>query len=119
MAHKGTATDAGHYINFRLLLVQIYSDGPTPHGGTVGDEDKSWYKFDNEKLSIFPKKLSTLEGGGFSVCVFVVIAAMLIFFGVWGKTRRHLCWLIRVEREKNPLHGIKFLGLFPYFWHPA
>ena len=32
----------------------------------MGDEDdEDWYKFDDEKVSIFPKaKLPTLEGGG-------------------------------------------------------
>jgi len=32
---------------------------------TIDDEDNDWYKFDDDKVSIFPEeKLATLEGGG-------------------------------------------------------
>jgi len=74
VTHKGAAADAGHYIGFVKKSVfhsaKPASDGSTPLGRIVDDEDEDWYKFDDDKVSIFPKeKLPTLEGGGgFSVC---------------------------------------------------
>ncbi len=60
ITHKGAAADAGHYIAF-VKKSAI-------HPGSVDnldDDDEDWYKFDDEKVSVFPKeKLTTLEGGG-------------------------------------------------------
>jgi len=39
-----------------------------PSGGAavgIDEEDEDWYKFDDDKVSVFPKeKLGTLDGGG-------------------------------------------------------
>ena len=84
MTHKGAAADAGHYIGFVKKSVfhsaKPTSDGPTPLSGTVDNEDEDWYKFDDDKVSIFPKeKLQTLQGGGrFPVCVFAAVAMLII-----------------------------------------
>lgn len=82
MTHKGAAADAGHYIGFVKKSVFHESKGsvtPTlgddtsagisvPSGSAsiaLDDDDEDWYKFDDEKVSIFPvEKLSTLDGGG-------------------------------------------------------
>lgn len=66
VAHKGAAADAGHYIGFVKKSV-FY---PVKVGGegeidALDEDDEDWYKFDDEKVSVFPKeKLSSLEGGG-------------------------------------------------------
>ncbi|KAF7369836.1 Ubiquitin carboxyl-terminal hydrolase [Mycena venus] len=60
VTHKGAAADAGHYIGF--VKKSVF------HPPTLGEEqesDEDWYKFDDDKVSIFPKeKLATLDGGG-------------------------------------------------------
>lgn len=34
-------------------------------GDGLDEDDEDWYKFDDDKVSVFPKeKLSTLDGGG-------------------------------------------------------
>jgi ubiquitin carboxyl-terminal hydrolase 14 len=63
VTHKGAAADAGHYIGF--VKKNVF------HPGSA-DDDEDWYKFDDEKVSVFPvEKLPTLEGGGglFLLCV--------------------------------------------------
>ena len=76
ITHKGAAADAGHYIGFvkkrafrDILLERILSEDPRSIAQkTYEDEnDEDWYKFDDDKVSIFPaEKLSTLDGGGTS-----------------------------------------------------
>lgn len=60
VTHKGAAADAGHYIGF--VKKSVF------HPPTLGEEqesDEDWYKFDDDKVSIFPQaKLTTLDGGG-------------------------------------------------------
>ena len=56
VTHKGAAADAGHYIGFAKK--SVFHPQAT-------DDDEDWYKFDDDKVSIFPgEKLPTLEGGG-------------------------------------------------------
>ncbi|KAG6857024.1 hypothetical protein H0H87_010697 [Tephrocybe sp. NHM501043] len=78
VTHKGAAADAGHYIGFAKKSAFHPSKGsaPAPTGdGTstpvgvgaleIDEDDEDWYKFDDDKVSIFPKeKLATLDGGG-------------------------------------------------------
>ncbi|KAI0063328.1 cysteine proteinase [Artomyces pyxidatus] len=41
---------------------------------TIDDEDDDWFKFDDEKVSVFPKdKLATLDGGGEDSSAYVLI----------------------------------------------
>lgn len=66
VTHKGASANSGHYIGFvkksALLPVNVGGESGKP-GLEDGDED--WFKFDDEKVSLFPaEKLSTLEGGG-------------------------------------------------------
>lgn len=77
MTHKGAAADAGHYMGFvKKSVFHASKHGP---GASIGDaadpgaaprlelddDDEDWYKFDDDKVSVFPKeKLSTLDGGG-------------------------------------------------------
>lgn len=87
VTHKGAAANSGHYIGFVKKSV-FHGRGsakpaPSPAEETNGEgssstpapaeavpsweaeEDEDWYKFDDDKVSIFPRdKLSTLEGGG-------------------------------------------------------
>ncbi|KAG9310870.1 hypothetical protein JVU11DRAFT_8725 [Chiua virens] len=73
VTHKGAQADAGHYIGFVKKSVSHGSkpavtaaSGQTSSSGEQFDEDdEDWYKFDDDKVSIFPKeKLSTIDGGG-------------------------------------------------------
>ena len=41
---------------------------------TDGEEDEGWYKFDDDKVSIFPKdKIATLDGGGEDSSAYVLL----------------------------------------------
>ncbi|KAI0920598.1 hypothetical protein AcV5_010293 [Taiwanofungus camphoratus] len=66
VTHKGAAADAGHYMGFvkkSALRGQVSSSGSGP-APVIDEDDEDWYKFDDDKVSIFPKeKLSTLDGG--------------------------------------------------------
>jgi ubiquitin carboxyl-terminal hydrolase 14 len=50
------------------------------HPPTLGAElesDEDWYKFDDDKVSVFPKeKLGTLDGGG---TLFVLVHSRFLF----------------------------------------
>ena len=71
VAHKGAEADSGHYIGYvkkrALHPVKVGDEGEK---GALDEDDEDWYKFDDEKVSIFPKdKLPTLEGGGKPFCL--------------------------------------------------
>ncbi|OCH92576.1 cysteine proteinase [Obba rivulosa] len=79
ITHKGAAADAGHYIGFvkkSALHPTAYAaaaaavaaggsgsgSAPAP---AIDEDDEDWYKFDDDKVSVFPaEKLATLDGGG-------------------------------------------------------
>lgn len=81
ITHKGAAADAGHYIGFvkRSVFHPSIPAGSSSSStaGVVGglDEgDEDWYKFDDEKVSVFPaEKLSTLDGGGEDASAYVLL----------------------------------------------
>lgn len=72
VTHKGAAADAGHYMAFVKKSVFHSTNSTTsPISRASGastefdEDDEDWYKFDDDKVSIFPKeKLATLDGGG-------------------------------------------------------
>ena len=65
MTHKGAAADSGHYMGF-VKKAAIQADVPA--------EDEDWYKFDDDKVSIFPaEKLETLSGGGQDASAYVLL----------------------------------------------
>ncbi|KIM41807.1 hypothetical protein M413DRAFT_445024 [Hebeloma cylindrosporum] len=90
VTHKGAAADAGHYIGFvkksvfhayknkgGLPSIASSSSAGAPEGIAAAspevttadldalEDDEDWYKFDDEKVSPFPKeKLAALDGGG-------------------------------------------------------
>lgn len=69
VTHKGAAADAGHYIGFvkKSVFHAAAADGgaSSSSGAALDDDDEDWYKFDDDKVSVFPKeKLGTLDGGG-------------------------------------------------------
>jgi ubiquitin carboxyl-terminal hydrolase 14 len=67
VTHKGAAADAGHYIGFVKKSVFHPAAVSGTGAGALDEDDDDWYKFDDDKVSIFPKeKLSTLDGGGAS-----------------------------------------------------
>ncbi|KAJ7938433.1 hypothetical protein B0H13DRAFT_1942989 [Mycena leptocephala] len=69
VTHKGAAADAGHYIGF----VKKSAFHP-PKLGEEQESDEDWYKFDDDKVSIFPKdRLSTLDGGGEDSAAYVLL----------------------------------------------
>lgn len=78
VTHKGAAADAGHYIGFvkksalhPSLLPGASSSAPAP---ALDDDDEDWYKFDDDKVSIFPReKLATLDGGGEDSSAYVLL----------------------------------------------
>lgn len=62
VTHKGAAADSGHYIGY--VKRRAIKRGTEPNL-QVPDDDEEWYKFDDDKVTLFPKdKLSTLDGGG-------------------------------------------------------
>ncbi|KAF9468278.1 hypothetical protein BDZ94DRAFT_1183855 [Collybia nuda] len=86
VTHKGAAADAGHYMSFVKKTVfhpskhgPGSSDSEATEAGAVprlelDDDDEDWYKFDDDKVSVFPKeKLSTLDGGGEDSSAYVLV----------------------------------------------
>lgn len=67
MTHKGAEADAGHYMGF--VKKNVF------HGKPGDDEDdEDWYKFDDDKVSVFPKeKLGTIDGGGEDSSAYVLL----------------------------------------------
>lgn len=79
VTHKGAQADAGHYIGFVKKSV-FHAPKPTTSGQASTSEiqfdvdDEDWYKFDDDKVSIFPKeKLSTIDGGGEDSSAYVLL----------------------------------------------
>ncbi|KAJ7271055.1 hypothetical protein C8J57DRAFT_1320552 [Mycena rebaudengoi] len=69
VTHKGAAADAGHYIGF--VKKSVFHP---PKLGEELESDEDWYKFDDDKVSIFPKeKLGTLDGGGEDSSAYVLL----------------------------------------------
>ncbi|KAF8999843.1 hypothetical protein BDQ17DRAFT_1391450 [Cyathus striatus] len=69
VTHKGAAADAGHYIGFVKK-----SDSTAGKNVELDEDDEDWYKFDDEKVSVFPKdKLATLDGGGEDSSAYVLL----------------------------------------------
>jgi ubiquitin carboxyl-terminal hydrolase 14 len=60
-----------------LLEVQGNNDSAVPGPSTLdldAEDDENWYKFDDEKVTEFPKeKLATLEGGGEDSSAYVLV----------------------------------------------
>ncbi|KAF9790391.1 hypothetical protein BJ322DRAFT_385416 [Thelephora terrestris] len=76
ITHKGAAADAGHYVGFvkRSAFHPRASEAARPGQRTIDDEDNDWYKFDDDKVSIFPEeKLATLGGGGEDASAYVLL----------------------------------------------
>jgi ubiquitin carboxyl-terminal hydrolase 14 len=72
VAHKGAAADSGHYIGF--VKKRAVHEARKAAGGDdqeLDENDEDWYKFDDDKVSVFPvDKLPTLEGGGmYYLCI--------------------------------------------------
>ncbi|KAJ7607322.1 hypothetical protein FB45DRAFT_948062 [Roridomyces roridus] len=69
VTHKGAAADAGHYIGF--VKRSVFHP---PKLGEETEADEDWYKFDDDKVSVFPKdKLTTLDGGGEDSSAYVLL----------------------------------------------
>lgn len=83
VTHKGAQADGGHYIGYVKKSVFHASKGrvsPLTEGEApikafeLDDEDEDWYKFDDDKVSVFPKeKLTTLDGGGEDSSAYVLL----------------------------------------------
>ena len=77
VTHKGAEADAGHYIGFvkkRALHSSPVATGATASGPQLDEDDEDWYKFDDDKVSIFPaEKLETLSGGGQDASAYVLL----------------------------------------------
>ncbi|KAI0369345.1 cysteine proteinase [Pilatotrama ljubarskyi] len=76
VTHKGAEADAGHYIGFvkkRALHGSPFAPGAAA-GPAPDEDDEDWYKFDDDKVSIFPaEKLETLSGGGQDASAYVLL----------------------------------------------
>jgi ubiquitin carboxyl-terminal hydrolase 14 len=71
VTHKGAAADAGHYIGFVKKSVFAKVDPENPEAAEADDD---WYKFDDDKVSVFPaEKLATLDGGGQDASAYVLL----------------------------------------------
>ncbi|KAJ8075219.1 deubiquitinating enzyme [Marasmius tenuissimus] len=104
VTHKGAAADSGHYIGYVKKNVfhrpppKLYNasgaeaapsaTNPDPNAMDTDDpaptqkkqdpfafeDDEDWYKFDDDKVSVFPKeKLGTLDGGGEDSSAYVLL----------------------------------------------
>ncbi|KAF5329651.1 hypothetical protein D9619_008920 [Psilocybe cf. subviscida] len=88
VTHKGAAADAGHYMGFvKKSVLDAYRTRGTAVGGIAdagpslttadidaAEDDEDWYKFDDDKVSLFPKeKLATLDGGGEDSSAYVLL----------------------------------------------
>jgi len=101
ITHKGAAADAGHYMGFvkrSVFSLAKYQERAkpkvisfTPAASVLvnfryGEEqmtvneldqlegDEDWYKFDDDKVSIFPReKLMSLDGGGEDSSAYVLL----------------------------------------------
>lgn len=77
MTHKGAAADAGHYMAYvkkSVFYPVSHSTNPDGVKGALDEDDEDWYKFDDNKVSLFPKeKLPTLEGGGEDSSAYVLL----------------------------------------------
>ncbi|KAI0354233.1 cysteine proteinase [Trametes cingulata] len=76
VTHKGAEADAGHYIGF--VKKRALHSSPAAPGAAAGpapdEDDEDWYKFDDDKVSIFPaEKLETLSGGGQDASAYVLL----------------------------------------------
>lgn len=73
MTHKGAAADAGHYMAYVKRSV-FHPIARSPNDPGLPEDDGDWYKFDDDKVSIFPKeKLATLDGGGEDSSAYVLL----------------------------------------------
>ena len=89
ITHKGAAADAGHYMGFvKKSVFYGYKKRDKPATSASGgdeaqmtvkeldeiEEDEDWYKFDDDKVTVFPKeKLTTLDGGGEDSSAYVLL----------------------------------------------
>lgn len=95
VTHKGAAADAGHYMAYvkkRAAHPVSYASAPSGAGEAsavapstttvtsperrqgIDDDDEDWYKFDDNKVSMFPvDKIPTLEGGGEDSSAYVLL----------------------------------------------
>ncbi|KAI0744597.1 cysteine proteinase [Earliella scabrosa] len=70
VTHKGAEADAGHYIGF-VKKRALHGTSGSP---ALDEDDEDWYKFDDDKVSIFPQdKLETLSGGGQDASAYVLL----------------------------------------------
>ena len=82
MTHKGAQADSGHYMGF--VKKSVFHGSKSSVAAASGqastseiqfdEDDEDWYKFDDDKVSIFPKeKLSTIDGGGEDSSAYVLL----------------------------------------------
>jgi len=84
VTHKGAAADSGHYVGYVKKSVFHANHGKPPAASGESsssaqktydhENDEDWYKFDDDKVSIFPvEKLTTLDGGGEDSSAYVLL----------------------------------------------
>lgn len=78
VTHKGAAADAGHYMAYVKKSVfypqSVGSSEGSAKLSTLSEDDEDWYKFDDSKVSIFPKeKLESIAGGGQDSAAYVLL----------------------------------------------
>ncbi|KAL1746579.1 hypothetical protein HDZ31DRAFT_33831 [Schizophyllum fasciatum] len=81
ITHKGAAADSGHYMAFVKKSVFQKRIGAKKDGEFIDydspdpfDDDEDWYRFDDDKVTIFPKdKIATLDGGGEDSSAYVLL----------------------------------------------
>lgn len=82
ITHKGPDADGGHYIGFvkRSVFHPVGpQSAPAPDSSSIApagleEDDEDWYKFDDEKVTVFPsEKIQTLCGGGEDASAYVLL----------------------------------------------
>lgn len=122
ITHKGAAADSGHYIGFVKKSVFHGTKPPALDDASSSaptyddDDDDDWYKFDDDKVSVFPKeKLTTIDGGGtpFEMCVLSCFPPDL-FSSLQARTHRHMYCCTRASpwRRLTCCKRRAFLAMF-------
>jgi ubiquitin carboxyl-terminal hydrolase 14 len=69
VTHKGAEADAGHYMGY--VKKSVFH---AKSGDVEAEDDEDWYRFDDDKVSVFPKeKLGTIDGGGEDSSAYVLL----------------------------------------------
>jgi hypothetical protein len=69
VTHKGSSADGGHYMSW--VRSDAMGQGREP---SEDPEAQTWFKFDDDKVSVVPRdKITSLEGGGEDSTAYILL----------------------------------------------